>query len=170
MVLETGQQLLERNIDVGALIVFDNVAPWVSDAPENNLSRRLIIDPLRGVLGISDNIGLKDWLYQKFVSTSAQIPRENPFMAMNGYLIRDYSAKHFDGKVILIRSEDFTHRPSKDRHLESWRRVTDHFETFTVPGTHRSMWEPPNIRILGGIVQSIVSGESDSTIKSFAVT
>ncbi|MDA9982546.1 hypothetical protein N9H39_07380 [Gammaproteobacteria bacterium] len=164
IVLETGQRLLEQSVEVGGLIVFDSTAPSISghDGRSKN-SVRLLLKPVRAVLRVPDNIGLSDWLARRSTAEVSRKKSANPFREMNKRLKQDYRPSCFNGRVILIRSEQFAGKESKAKQLERWRQITDNLETFTVPGTHKTMFNMPNVRQLGALIQDILDGRAPET-------
>jgi thioesterase domain-containing protein len=165
--IETAHQLQRRNVEIGALLILDNVAPALLEAGAgSSVIRRIVLGPFRMILRVPANIGLADWLLRKPEDRTSTIKRRNPFNIINSELSRDYRADRFDGRVILIRSQDFSERKSKARHLEGWRRISSEFETYTVPGTHHTMFEPPNVGRLSALIQDIVAGSEAHELAS----
>ena len=156
--IETGRELAKAGVDVASLIIFDSAAPLYSEPRfGNGLFTRLVVGPVRWLLKVPPNIGLMDWLRGKAHEKVQPDPGTNTISGINRRLLTDYRVRRYAGRVVLLRSQAFTDRPGKtEKHLGTWRKITDHLEVLTVPGGHGSMFNPPNVATLGKVVQAIV--------------
>ncbi|HEY3840059.1 MAG TPA: AMP-binding protein [Bryobacteraceae bacterium] len=73
--------------------------------------------------------------------------------------VHGYQPGTFDGRVILIRPED----RAKPRHEDpgcGWGPLAPKLQVREVPGTHRTLFDEPNVAVLAGILCEMMDGES----------
>ena len=157
IVLETGQRLLERGVKVDALIIFDSTAPLLIDRPSLGPIKTVITNPVRKWLAIPDNLGFADWARRKLRTKQIHQPSKNIFSRINGELVKNYTPKRYPGLIWLIRSEQFAAKPSKNKHLVRWSKITNQLEVAHTSGTHHTMWEKPHLANFGETINKIVS-------------
>lgn len=161
IVLETGQRLLERNIGVDALIVFDSIAPHIPDTKKSsNMVSKIIVNPIRRVLGIPENIGIGLWLKKTFFKIPQTPPHPNPMSRLNGELLKNYVPKPYSGLICLIRSEEFANLASKEKHLERWGKVARVLRVYQTAGSHETIWTQPYVKGLGNTINEIAQNYS----------
>ncbi|MBX2846050.1 MAG: hypothetical protein KTR13_07530 [Saprospiraceae bacterium] len=82
--------------------------------------------------------------------------------ALKQALVHSYQTYHWtpiEGKVILIRSSEFSNRSDKNYHLEAWNELAQGgCEVFVVDGKHKTLFEPPNVV---GLAQQVLSCLND---------
>ena len=169
IVLEVGQRLRERGIKVDALIIFDSTGPSMSQSISTmQRGRSLLLKPLRNLLGIPVSMGIVDWWKTRSnpASPSTEPYKYKSFGQLNHGLLQHYQPARYPGKIILIRSEQFSKRKSKRKQIQRWRHITDSFECYVISGTHWTMFSPPHVSALAGLLGDILDGNSSDQLQS----
>jgi amino acid adenylation domain-containing protein len=77
----------------------------------------------------------------------SQISRLLQTFKANHQAVQDYTARRFDGRIILFRAAHEDDRPSVDSSL-GWREVAREVEVHTIPGDHYTMLSHPQVDVL----------------------
>jgi thioesterase domain-containing protein len=162
IVLEVGQQLLMQGKEVALTMVFDNVAPSLPTP----IGKRRVISRFAGKLlrNIKSSPAIKSLpatVQNQRFARHAKRSKPSPARAMNNKLCEGYIPKKYPGKIVFIRSEEFTQRQSKQRHLSSWQALTNDLEVHITPGTHHTMWETTHAQNLSRLIQDLIRSSVD---------
>jgi amino acid adenylation domain-containing protein len=156
VVLETGQQLLQRGKEVALTIIFDNVGPRMPDKAARRVSiTRFAASLYRGIKNFSSSGALLNSGSGK----DTKINEDGIVLSaktINNKLSANYVPELYPRKIVLIRSVGFHNKSSKARHLSSWRALTGDLDVHVVAGTHRTMWVEPHVRDLVQRVQKLI--------------
>ncbi|MFT5115263.1 MAG: thioesterase domain-containing protein [Parasphingorhabdus sp.] len=157
IILETAQRLLDRGVKVDALLIFDSTGPPKSETPSNT-SKVLseLVRPIRQWFSIPSSSSMYDWLKHLIQKPKAHKARKNSFNKINRSLLEHYQPAHYNGRIVLIRSEQFSKKESKRKHLTRWSAITNDFEHYTISGTHWTMFRPPHISELCRLIENII--------------
>ena len=63
-------------------------------------------------------------------------------------IFKKYERKHYNGKITLIRSSEFSERTDKAYHVEGWNDIVSeqNLEIFIVPGHHSTLFIEPEVQ------------------------
>jgi acyl-CoA synthetase (AMP-forming)/AMP-acid ligase II/thioesterase domain-containing protein/acyl carrier protein len=75
--------------------------------------------------------------------------------------VHSYQPSAYDGSVILIRPEDRA-RPRNEDPACGWRTLIPNLNVREVPGTHRTLFDEPNVAILASILCEMMDGDSSA--------
>lgn len=157
IVLEVGQQLHRRGKEVVLTMVFDNIAPQLPASP--NMRSEVIQPVVKLYKRIKKNRKPDNKTTRAEMSGQNRVDGKNKVSfarATNNRLASGYAPEKYPGRIVFVRSEDFSRRESKKGHEESWRAITDELEVHVTSGTHHTMWRDPYARDLAGLIQALV--------------
>ncbi len=150
--LEMIHQLSAMGEEVGALYIIDS-GPAFTEPPLPNGERM----PVRRMLAMvrkGNWRGIVKKFRNRFIRFNKKLQTRLPteveldemIESLNG-LYTSYTWKPIDGKVVLIRSSEFSRRKDKRFHLEQWTSLSKgNLETFEVDGHHVTLFEEPEVR------------------------
>ena len=151
--IEVAQQLVAEGRQVGLLLVFDQAPPGVKKQRTKKhrslayIVRRTSSHLVDGTFRETATRYLHEGGFIK-----ARRRTRPPAMQANRLLLNGYNARQYDGRVVLVRSTQFSQSPKK-KHAETWREIAHDLTIHVVPGTHNGMWNDPHIRTLANLVQ-----------------
>ena len=156
IVLEVGQQMAALGKTAALLVVFDNVAPTtVTPALEDRGAIiRAIAKPYRITQKIFARPGAVAANENRPVVTRPGQYGKALARRVNNRLKQGYNPKKYPGKVLFVRSDEFYRRKSKHHHVQSWMNLCEDLRVQVIPGTHKSMWETPDILGLAALLQT----------------
>ena len=176
-VIEVGQQLMQRGKTPSLTIVFDAGPPkhrlrgrtpgklhrLLFRARRNLLfAISLFFDWVRVIANLASpsrsagNLSLRERVrIQRFAQKrSTEVPK-----FINQDLVSSYAPRHYRAKVVFIQSVD--HKRKCPNYIEMWRATSDEVVYHTTPGAHATMYDPPHVYVLAGLVQKLCDRAAD---------
>ena len=181
--LEIAQRLVAQGEDVALAAIFDSSGPGMTlDGSDpgrasydlslpgkvffhlrsgqfpavlfNYIKYKIIRNHLRKILWRGAPFG---WVYEQL--HGAQSYRNRRAATLQNIVYSDHEVRPYPGTITLFRSEAFTRRRSKDKHIDSWSKIAlGGVDVFVVDGDHRSMFKPPHVMELAAKLQSRIDG------------
>ena len=163
--LQVAYSLESRGITPRATVAVDSIAPVFAE-PMQPAKHPLqpAINQLRRLLRVPDHTGLGDWVKPNLNPSGKTNTRQRVFRAINHQLLDDWKPRQFQGRTILLRSEEFSLNPDKIRHIETWSAIAQQLEIYVLPGTHRTLWNQPHVRALGAMLSRIACGAGEQRL------
>jgi thioesterase domain-containing protein len=181
---EVARQLRGSGGEVGGVVMFDSRNPRTRGLPSDRGGRPSVCARLRYHLKRMCGIPSREWrryLAERWGTICVNTRRKawrigyglkllndrrvssfvrdiEPILAM---AVSSYAPATYPGAVTLIRPEDRARSLHEDTG-SGWRSVAADLDIREVPGNHRTMFLPPNVRILASILCEMMDGEMPS--------
>ena len=161
--LEMAHQLISGGDQLGALFVVDS-APAYLIPPSPNGERK----PVRRMFAMvrkGNWRGIAKKFRNRYIRankkmtqhkrTTAEWELDNMIDSLNDIYVR-YEWQPVQGRIVLIRSTEFSDRNDKQFHLDHWKTLAGELEVHQIAGEHITLFDEPEVQGLTQVVGSVL--------------